>query len=143
ARGAAFLVAAGGEERRDCTHPPDESETSHRLRLLAITTVTQPPGGPKPFVTTPVLSPGRALRLVPAQHLAHRPPLVGNRVAHDSIRLTPLVVLGQVFGDGHALGCHEEQAVAVLVLLHFVAGADPAPLLRLGSRVRVEVAGTE
>src|SRR5262245_28095237 len=57
APGAASLVAAGGEERRNRTHPPGESETSHRLRLLAMTTVTQPPGGPKPFVTSPCYPP--------------------------------------------------------------------------------------
>src|SRR5262245_4533677 len=99
------------------------------------------PGGPTPRAR--LLLGSRGACLMPAEHLAHRPPLVGNGVAHDAVCLTPFVVFRQVLGDGHALGRDEEQAVAVLVLLHLVAGADPASILRLGGRIRVEVAGTE
>ena len=34
-----------------------------------------------------------------AEHLAHRPSLVGNGIAHDAVRLTPFVVFRQVLGD--------------------------------------------
>src|SRR5687767_5629283 len=58
--------------------------------------------------------------------LRHRAALVGVRVADDPVGLAALVILGQVLGDREAFLVHEEQAVAVLVLLHLVAGADPA-----------------
>src|SRR5437867_1635352 len=126
ALGAASLVAGGREERRDRADPPEESGTSsHQIRDDA------------------VLSPGRALCLVAPEHLAHRPSLVGDRVPYDAVRLASLVVLGQVLGDGDTFGRHEQEAMAVLVLLHLVAGADPAPLLRLRGRIRIEIAGTE
>src|SRR5713226_4861132 len=90
-----------------------------------------------------VLPARRGLRLVSVEDPRQRPSLAGNGVRHDAVRLTPLVVFGQVLGDGQTLGRDEEQAVAVLVLLHLVAGAYPAPLLSLGRRIRIEVTGAE
>ena len=81
--------------------------------------------------------------MVAVQDLRHRAALVGMLVAHDPIGVPPLVPLGQVLGDGQPVGSDEEQAVAVLVLLHLVAGADPAALLGLGGRIRIEVARAE
>src|SRR5262249_9784187 len=69
--------------------------------------------------------------------------LVGVRVLHEPVGSASLVVLGQVLGDGKPLRRDEQQAVAVLPLLHLVAGADPPAQLRLGLRIGVEVAGAE
>src|SRR5439155_11544878 len=72
-----------------------------------------------------------------------RAALLGGRIGHEAVAFAALVVLRQVFGDRQAIFAYEEKTVAVLVDLHLVAGADPAPLLGLGLLVRVEVAGTE
>src|SRR5262249_14586461 len=77
------------------------------------------------------------------EDLGDRASALGIGVPDDAVGRSPLVVLGQVLRDGKALRVHEEQAVAVLVLLHLVAGADPAAELRLFLRIRIEVAGTE
>src|SRR5262245_60368214 len=82
------------------------------------------------------------LTLLP-QHAAHRPPLGGRGILHEAVGVASLVSFGQVLGDRHALGRDEQQAVAVLVLLHLVAGADPAAELGLRGRIRVEVAWAE
>src|SRR2546427_12189406 len=74
----------------------------------------------------------RAFGLVAVEDPRHRAPLVGVGVRHDAVGLPPLVALRQVLGDGEALGVHEEKAVAVLVLLHLLAGAGPPPQLPPG-----------
>lgn len=67
----------------------------------------------------------------------------GSGVGDEAVDLTPFVIFRQVLRDRHALLVYEQEAVAVFVDLHFVAGADPAPELRLGLLVLVEVARTE
>src|SRR5262249_21708580 len=57
--------------------------------------------------------------------------LVRRRVRHDAVDLPSLVVLGKIFGDRKPFVGHEEQAVAVLELLHLIARADPVPSLHL------------
>src|SRR5262245_58674230 len=84
-----------------------------------------------------------AFGLALLEDLAERAPPLRVRVLHDPVRLAPLVILRQVLRDRHALRSDEEQAVAVLPLLHLVARADPAPVLRLGGGIRIEVARAE
>src|SRR5262249_50444739 len=73
----------------------------------------------------------------------HGAALVRHRVPHEAIGLPTLVILGQVLGDRQALLVHEQEAVAVLVLLHLVTRADPAAQLGFFLRIRVEVAGAQ
>src|SRR2546428_1452399 len=84
-----------------------------------------------------------ALFFLLLEHPGDRATLAGLGILHHAVGLPALVVLGQVLGDWHALLGDEEQAVAVLVLLHLLARADPAPLLGLCLGVRIEVAGAE
>src|SRR5438309_5002881 len=77
------------------------------------------------------------------EHASHRPALVRGGILHDAVGLAPLVILREVLGDRHAFRVDEEQAVAVLPLLHLLAGADPPPELGLFLGVRIEVAGAE
>src|SRR5690349_18629846 len=52
------------------------------------------------------------------------------------------MLLGQVLRDRQTGWCYEQEAVAVLPLLHLIAGTHPAPavLLQLSLLVRIEVA---
>jgi hypothetical protein len=65
------------------------------------------------------------------------------RIGDDAVNLAPFVAFGKVFGDRHPVFSDKEQAVAVFVDLHFVAGADPAPQLGFGLFVLVEIAGAQ
>src|SRR2546430_11889835 len=73
-----------------------------------------------------------ALFFLLLEHPGDRAALAGLGILHDAVGLPALVVLGQVLGERHPLLGDEEQAVAVLVLLHLLARADPAPKLGLG-----------
>ena len=47
-------------------------------------------------------------------------------VGNHSVDFSAFVTFGEIFGDRHAIFADEEEAVAVFVDLHFVAGTDPA-----------------
>src|SRR6185436_20241965 len=83
----------------------------------------------------------RALALLALllQNAGDGPPLVGRGILHQAVRVQAFVPFGQVLRDRHALGRDEQQAVAVLVLLHLVTGADPAAELGLRGRIGIEV----
>ena len=53
--------------------------------------------------------------------------LAGCWVLDESVDQSSFVIFRQVFRDGFSFRCHEEQTVAILVLLHLVAGAKPTP----------------
>lgn len=53
------------------------------------------------------------------------------------------MVLREILGDGHAIFPHEQQAVAILVNLHLIAGADPTPEFGFCLFIRIEVAGAQ
>src|SRR5215813_6103913 len=74
----------------------------------------------------------RALGLLSLEDARGGAALVGVRVLHDPVGRASLVILGEMLGDRQAFRRDEQQAVAVLPLLHLVAGADPAAELRLG-----------
>ena len=61
------------------------------------------------------------LLLQPAEGAA----LVRVRVPDDAVDLAPLVVIWQVLCNRKTFRIAEEQSVAILVLLHLLAGADP------------------
>src|SRR5574341_1141447 len=52
--------------------------------------------------------------------------LLGGRIGDDAVALAAFVAFRQVLRDGQPILPNEQQAVAVLVDLHLVAGADPA-----------------
>ena len=62
------------------------------------------------------------------------------RIGDEAVTLTALMVLGQILGDRHAVLTDEEQAMAIFIDLHFVAGAHPPSQLGFGLLVRVKVA---
>src|SRR3989304_5625229 len=132
--GTSLMRRGGRDGRRRGTGEDGLTEASARA-------------GPRSGLSSTSFGPGAVLvqldtarGLAPAEGAA----LARHRVHHEAIDLAALVVGRQVLGDGQAVLVHEQQAVAVLVLLHFLAGADPdagrPDFLRL---VRVEVAGAE
>jgi hypothetical protein len=48
------------------------------------------------------------------------------------------MIFRQVLRDGLAFAVYEQQAMAVLVNLHFIAGTDPRTMLDLFGCVRIE-----
>src|SRR5207248_5778772 len=64
-------------------------------------------------------------------------------VLDDAIDFASFVPFRQVLCDRKTFRITEEHSMAVLVLLHLVAGADPRALLRLFRLVLVEVAGAQ
>jgi hypothetical protein len=71
------------------------------------------------------------------------PPLVRGRILDDAVDLATFVVLRKVFCDWQAVIADEQQAVAVLIRLHFITGADPASVFGLLSLIGIEIAWTE
>ena len=69
--------------------------------------------------------------------------LVRVRILDDAVDLAALVAFWQVLGNRKTFRITEEQSVAVFVLLHLLAGADPGAPLHLFLLVLVEVAGAE
>src|SRR5262249_55871667 len=71
--------------------------------------------------------------------------LARRRVLDEAVYVPAFMILRQILGDRHPLRRHEEEAVAILPLLHLVARTDPAPamLAQLRFLVGVEVARTE
>ena len=72
-----------------------------------------------------------------------RAALIGVRVFDQAVDLAAFVVFWQVLGNRKTFRIAEEQSMAVLVLLHLLAGADPGAGLRLLGLVLVEVAGAQ
>jgi len=72
-----------------------------------------------------------------------RPAFVRCRIAYKAIDLPAFMAVRQILCNRHPVFTNEEQAVAVLVDLHFVAGADPPPELGFGFFVLVKVARAE
>src|SRR4029077_13012557 len=122
---------------------PSENPRTGKLSYLSTIAFLRDLSATLPVRTWAALGAARRLGLVPVQHLRHRAALVRMLVLRDSVGVAALVVFGQVFGDRQSVRPDEQQAVAVLVLLHLVAGADPAALLGLGCRVWIEVARAE
>ena len=87
----------------------------------------------------------RAARLVDLAMLllfeaAERAALVGVLVFDQAVDLAAFVPFRQVLGDRKTFRITEEQSMAVLVLLHLLAGADPGAALGFRGLVLVEIA---
>lgn len=67
----------------------------------------------------------------------------GGGIGDDPIDFSPFVTFREVFGDRHSIFTDKEKTVAVLVRLHFIAGAYPASQLGFGLFVFIEVAGAQ
>jgi hypothetical protein len=59
-----------------------------------------------------------------------------SRIGDEAVTLTALMILGKIFRDGHAVLADKQEAMAIFVDLHFVAGAHPAPQLGFSLFVR-------
>ena len=69
---------------------------------------------------------------------------VGGGVFDQAVDLAAFVVFREVLRDGKPFGSDEEEAVAVFVLFHFIAGADPFPAaFEFRLFVGVKIAGAE
>src|SRR5262249_33992907 len=95
--------------------------------------------------TYPIPSGGSFLAFLLAgfRLVAQRPAFVRRRVGYQAVGFAPLVVFGQVLGDGKAFAVHEQQAVAVFVDLHVITGADPSAMLDFFVLVRIKAARAE
>src|SRR5579884_4298642 len=83
---------------------------------------------------------GHVLR---ARPMAKRTTFVRRRIGDQTVDLSAFVVLREILGDRHAVLPHEQEAVAILVDLHLVAGADPSPQLGLRLLVLVKITWAE
>ena len=63
------------------------------------------------------------------------------RVLDHAVRFQRFVAFGEILGDGVPVLINEQQAMAILIYLHVIAGADPGAVFYLFILVRVEAAG--
>ena len=70
-------------------------------------------------------------------------PFLRSRVRDDAIHLPSFVAFREIFRDRQAIFPDKQQAVAVLVDLHFIASAHPATEFGFGVLILVEVARAE
>ena len=75
--------------------------------------------------------------------MAERPAFFRRRIRDDAVTLTAFMIFRQVLGNRHAVLPDEEQAMAIFIDLHLVAGAHPASQLGFGLLVRIKVARAE
>jgi hypothetical protein len=75
--------------------------------------------------------------------MPQRPPFVRCRVLDEPVDLATFMILREVLRDGKAILTDEQEAVAVLIGLHLIAGADPASFFGLLGLIGIEIAWTE
>ena len=75
--------------------------------------------------------------------MPERSAFLWRRIGDESVTLTAFVILGQIFRDGHAVLADKQQAMAIFVDLHFVAGTHPAPQLGFSLFVGIKIAWTQ
>src|SRR5215831_16441517 len=70
-------------------------------------------------------------------------PLLRVGIFHQAINLPPFMIVWQILCNREAFGIYKQEAMAVFINLHLVAGTDPAAQLGFRGLVRIKITGTE